>query len=97
MALKGIDISNWQSNINLYNIEADFVIIKASEGVGWTDPSFKKLYFAAKGAGKKLGIYHFARPTGNNTAQKEVDTFLNAAKSVGAIGEAICFIFCFSI
>ena len=89
MALKGIDISNWQSNINLYNIEADFVIIKASEGVGWTDPSFKKLYFAAKGAGKKLGIYHFARPTGNNTAQKEVDTFLNAAKSVGAIGEAI--------
>ena len=89
MALKGIDISNWQSNINLYNIEADFVIVKASEGVGWTDPSFKKLYLAAKGAGKKLGIYHFARPTGNNTAQKEVDTFLNAAKSVGAIGEAI--------
>ena len=89
MALKGIDISNWQSNINLYSINADFVIIKATEGVGWIDPSFKKLYLAAKGAGKKLGIYHFARPTGNNTAKKEADTFLNAAKSVGAIGEAV--------
>ena len=89
MSLKGIDISNWQSSINLHNIDADFVIIKATEGVGWTDPSFKKLYAMAKAAGKKLGIYHFARPTSNNTAQREAQTFLNAANSVGAVKEAI--------
>ena len=89
MTLKGIDISNWQSNINLSAIDADFVIVKASEGVGWTDPSFKKLYNAAKAAGKRLGLYHFARPTGNNTAAKEANSFIAAAQSVGAIGNAV--------
>ena len=31
--LRGIDISNWQKGINLNIVDADFVIIKASEGV----------------------------------------------------------------
>ena len=34
MTLKGIDISNWQNGINLNAIDADFVIVKATEGVG---------------------------------------------------------------
>ena len=89
ISLKGIDISNWQSNINLANIDADFVIVKATEGIGWTDPSFTKLYSSAKSLNKKLGLYHFARPTVNNTAKQEADTFVNAAKSVGAIGKAM--------
>ena len=89
ISLKGIDISNWQSSINLANIDADFVIVKASEGVGWTDPSFTKLFNSAKALNKKLGLYHFARPTVNNTAEQEANTFVSAAKSVGAIGKAM--------
>jgi GH25 family lysozyme M1 (1,4-beta-N-acetylmuramidase) len=34
MSLKGIDISNWQSNIKLSAINADFIIVKSSEGIG---------------------------------------------------------------
>ena len=31
MALNGIDISNWQSGINLAVVPCDFVVIKATE------------------------------------------------------------------
>ena len=33
MALNGIDISNWQSGINLAVVPCDFVVIKATEGL----------------------------------------------------------------
>lgn len=89
MTLKGIDISNWQKNINLSKVDADFVIVKSSEGVGWIDSSFKPLYTSAKAAGKRLGAYHFARPTGSNTPEKEANSFINALNTVGAIGEAV--------
>ena len=89
MSLKGIDISNWQSGIDLSAVKADFVIIKSSEGIGWTDPSFKKLFAAAKKTGKKLGVYHFARPTADNDPVKEAESFLNIIKPEGVIGNAI--------
>lgn len=44
--LKGIDISKWQAGIDLNKINCDFVIIKATEGKSYVDPScdifFKK-------------------------------------------------------
>lgn len=87
--LNGIDISNWQKNIDLSKVYADFVIVKASEGVDWTDPSFVDLYKKAKAAGKRLGAYHFARPTKNNDAIREADTFIAALRSVDAIGHTL--------
>lgn len=89
MSLKGIDISNWQSNINLSAINADFIIVKSSEGIGWTDPSFSKLYNAAKNTGKRLGVYHFARPTANNDPVEEANSFLSVIKKQDVIGKAI--------
>lgn len=85
--MKGIDISNWQSGINISDVKADFVIVKATEGIGYTDPSFKKLYNAAKKAGRKLGVYHFARPTASNDPTKEADWFISQIQD--CIGEAI--------
>ena len=32
MTMNGIDISNYQSGINLHEVPADFVIVKATEG-----------------------------------------------------------------
>lgn len=87
MTLKGIDISNWQRRIKLSNLEADFVIVKATEGIGYTDPSFKTLYNEAKKAGKRLGVYHFARPTKYNNAVDEADFFYEEIKD--CVGEAI--------
>ena len=38
----GIDISNWQKNIDLTAGKYDFAIIKATEGIGFKDKSFHK-------------------------------------------------------
>lgn len=83
--LKGIDISVWQS-VGTGDGDYDFVICKATEGVGYTDPKCDQHYQKAKSQGKLLGVYHFARP-GHNSAVAEADWFVKETK--GYIGEAI--------
>lgn len=84
MALNGIDISSWQSGINLAVVPCDFVIIKATQGTGYTNPDYVRAYDQAKKAGKCLGVYHYAEG-GSPTA--EADYFI---KQVGSrIGECI--------
>lgn len=78
--LKGIDISHHQSGIDLSKIDTDFVICKATEGVGYTDNCCDKFYQQAKKLGKKLGVYHFARPDLRNTAKAEADWFVSQTK-----------------
>ena len=74
--LKGIDISKYQNDIDLSKISTDFVIVKATEGVGYTDKYCDKLYQQAKNLGKKLGVYHYARPDLGNSAIDEADYFV---------------------
>ena len=74
--LKGIDISHHQKGIDLGAIDVDFVIIKATEGNGYTDEMCDTFYQKAKSLGKKLGVYHFARPDLGNTAEAEADWFI---------------------
>lgn len=78
--LKGIDISKWQAGIDLSKIDTDFVICKATEGVGYTDKNCDGFYQQAKRLGKKLGVYHFARPDLGNSAIAEADWFLKETK-----------------
>lgn len=86
MSLKGIDISNWQAGINLSAIagQVDFIIVKATEGVGFVDKSCDAFFQEAKRLGKKLGFYHFAR---TNNAIAEADFFYNNTKNY--FGQAI--------
>lgn len=86
MSLKGIDVSNWQASLNAGAIEADFVIVKATEGVGYVDPSCDKHFQNALKAGKRLGVYHFAR-NASNSSDAEADFFVNNIK--GYIGKAV--------
>lgn len=78
--LKGIDISKWQDGIDLSKLDIDFVVCKATEGVGYTDKCCDKFYQQAKKLGKKLGVYHFARPDLNNSAKAEADWFVRETK-----------------
>lgn len=75
--LKGIDISHYQNGINVKDLGVDFVICKATEGVGYTDNCCDKFYQQAKASGKKVGIYHFARPDLGNSAEAEADYFVS--------------------
>ena len=85
--LKGIDISHHQKGIDLGAIDVDFVICKATEGNGYTDEMCDTFYQKAKSLGKKLGIYHFARPDLGNSPEAEADWFIK--ETLGYHKEAI--------
>jgi GH25 family lysozyme M1 (1,4-beta-N-acetylmuramidase) len=78
-ALNGIDISSWQSDLNVASVAVDFVIIKATEGVTYVNPNYTTHYQQAIKAGKKVGVYHFARPA-NTGATAEADHFIKNVK-----------------
>ena len=78
--LEGVDVSRWQGSIDFEAVRASgrrFVIAKASEGVGYTDPKWATNKSAARAAGLALGAYHFARPDLNPTnPAAEADWFV---------------------
>ena len=85
--LKGIDVSKWQPAGTVDFGPYDFVITKATEGIGYTDPECDKNYQKAKREGKLLGVYHFARPTAGNDPVVEADWFVN--ETLGYHHEAV--------
>lgn len=86
MSLKGIDISKWQQGMDLGAVDFDFVVIKATEGKSYVDPSCDSFFQKALSMGKKLGVYHFANNP-SNTAEQEANWFIENTK--GYIGKAI--------
>lgn len=86
--LDGIDISSWQAGINLYNVEGDFVIVKATGGTGYTNPYFWSMAEDTRNSGKLLGLYHFARESGSRgSATAEADYFVDTV--AGYVGSAV--------
>ena len=79
--LKGIDISRYQAGINIQSLDIDFVIVKATEGVGYSDPNYVEYLTQAINSNKKIGLYHYARPDLNNTAEDEATWFVSKAKN----------------
>ena len=84
MSLFGTDQSKWQPN---QVTEGDFILVKATEGCGYVDPTCDAKYQLNKQAGKLLGVYHYARPDLGNTPEEEAEFFVNNIR--GYIGEAI--------
>ena len=84
MSLFGTDQSTWQPN---QVTEGDFIIVKATEGTGYVDPTCDAKYQMNKAAGKLLGVYHYARPDLGTTAEDEAQYFVDNVK--GYIKEAI--------
>ena len=83
--LNGIDISAWQSGLDVAGVAADFVIIKATEGTTYTNSHCDTQYQAAVNSGKKVGVYHFADGTSSGAA--EANYFYKNIK--GYVGQAI--------
>ncbi|MDO4807328.1 MAG: GH25 family lysozyme, partial [Coriobacteriales bacterium] len=75
--LNGVDISGWNEGINISKLDADFVIIKATEGVQGTiyNPWYKSWADKALADGKLIGFYHYAN---GGDPIKEADCFYNA-------------------
>lgn len=79
MSLNGIDISNWQKDLDLSKVPFDFAIMKATEGIGFVDKSCDRFVQYCIKAGKPWGFYHFARPT--NDAVEEAQYFVKHTKN----------------
>jgi lysozyme len=81
--IHGIDVSKYQSAIaweevkamNVKNIRLGFAFIKATEGIGNTDPRFKRNWKKSKEAGIYRGAYHFfiASKDGRMQAENFID------------------------
>ena len=77
MTLNGIDISSYQSGIDLTVVPCDFVIIKATQGTGYVNPDCDRAYQQAKRAGRLRGTYHYV---GGGNAVAEADYYVNNIK-----------------
>lgn len=80
MTMKGIDISHYQKGLDLSKVECDFVIVKATEGATYVDPTFTSFIDKAIKLEKKVGYYHFARPE-TNSAITEAMHFYKTTKA----------------
>ncbi len=72
--LNGIDIASWQEGLNPTKVDADFIIVKSTEGTWYTNPYFRKWADATLACGKLLGTYHFAS---KGNAIKQADYFVD--------------------
>ena len=78
----GIDVSHHQGDIDWGLVRGDmneFAFVKATEGVGFSDPKFQANMDSGDDAGLFMGAYHFARPDLGNTAAEEAQHFLGVA------------------
>lgn len=76
--IAGIDVSMWQGSIDWQLVKESgirFVIIKATEGVTYVDPSFIANWDGAKEAGLLVSTYHILWP--QLSAAKQAKHFLN--------------------
>lgn len=85
MTLNGIDISSWQQGINVSAVQGvDFAIVKATQGTGYTSPTFAAQVESTLNGGKLLGVYHYV--SGGN-AGAEAAHFVNTVRAY--VGRAV--------
>ena len=75
----GVDVSNYQGDINWQELEAQnvsFAFIKATEGSGHTDESARRNLDRAAGTGIKVSAYHFF--SFDSAGETQADNFIAA-------------------
>lgn len=80
-----IDVSSWQTGINVTTSGAQIVVAKATEGVNYTNPDCDRVVQDALDAGQGVGVYHFAHT--ENDARREAQHFIDNTR--GYIGKGI--------
>lgn len=80
-----IDVSSWQTGINVTTSGAQIVVAKATEGVGYVNPDCDRVVQDALAAGQGVGVYHFAHT--ENNAVSEANYFIDNTR--GYIGKGI--------
>ena len=85
-SIHGIDVSKYQSIIaweevkamKVKNIQLGFAFVKATEGIGNTDPNFKRNWKKTKDNGIIRGAYHFF--IGSKDGRMQAENFIDKAE-----------------
>lgn len=80
-----IDVSSWQTGINVTTSGAQVVVAKATEGDGYVNSDCDRVVQDALTAGQGVGVYHFAHT--ENDARREAQYFIDNTR--GYIGKGI--------
>lgn len=80
-----IDVSSWQTGINVTTSGAQIVVAKATEGVNYVNPDCDRVVQDALAAGQGVGVYHFAHT--ENSAVAEANYFIDNTR--GYVGKGI--------
>jgi Glycosyl hydrolases family 25 len=82
MTKRGADISHHQATFDAdhYYAAEDFLVLKATEAGGFTDPAFRSRWQAA--GSRPRGAYHFARP-GGAQVDAQADHFIATVRACG--------------
>lgn len=75
--MQGIDVSSWQPSWVTSSAQADFAIVKATQGTSYVSPTMRQQADGALSSGKKLGLYHYSAG-GSCTA--EADFFVGTVR-----------------
>lgn len=73
-----IDVSSWQTGINVTTTGAEIVTVKATEGTAYVNPDCDRVVQDALAAGQGVGVYHFAHT--ENNAKQEAQHFINSTR-----------------
>jgi lysozyme len=79
MPLFGVDVSSFQGSPDYAKVHAAgvaFVVAKATEGLGYTDPTYARNRKAIPAAGLIPGAYHFLR--GTHPGNEQAEAFVKA-------------------
>ena len=76
----GIDVSQWQGDINWSAVKTDFVILRAGYGreKSQVDTKFEQNYNGAKAAGIPVGAYWYSYAMTPDEARIEAQAFLTS-------------------
>lgn len=91
--MRGVDVSNWQCDIDTYALDADFVVAGATWGIGGfnnmcltngVNQAANYQLGRAVDSGKSIGVYHYAM---GRDASAEADFFMDNVR--GYVGNAV--------
>lgn len=79
MAYKGIDVSEWQGNIDFDKVKAsgiDFAMVRSSYGMTAEDECWRQNVYNAQRSGIHVGAYHFVYAVDVASAKNNADNFI---------------------
>lgn len=80
-----LDVSSWQTGINVTTSGAQIVVTKATEGTSYVNPDCSRVVRDALAAGQGVGVYHFAHT--ENSPRREAQYFIDHTREY--IGKGI--------